>query len=217
MFANTKDFAETFIKEMEMGFQMFAACESWMGTFLNAMDNIDTYGTLLPMEKKRCKEYLQNPLIRHEKMLLGAYYIAKGRAEHMPKIFRDTLFENTCEAVQNCMIKLFKTFELRGDGDYARIKIIEEIGEFLYEKVAGMVPEKLGPILAWADQYSKISLEKACELTKDKNMAIRMLNMGELLGWLRVGHPSGVKADAAERDLFYITAKGHDFVASTFI
>lgn len=60
---------------------MFAACAPWMGAFLNAMDDLNRYGEAYPEEKERCRKYLKATITRQEKMLIGAFYIAKGREE----------------------------------------------------------------------------------------------------------------------------------------
>ena len=211
-FANSNNFAEIFINNMETSFQMFAACAPWMGAFLNAMDDLKRYGESYAKEKERCREYLQTSLTRQEKMLIAAFCIAKGREEVEFVYFKNFLFENTSPVVQECMTDLLQTYDLYGDGAFARIKIIEKISGLVCENIKGLLPEKLTPILIYAAKNTVITLKQACDLAMDEEMAIRMIKLAKLAGWMKDANHNDRSDDNETGDLYYITPMGQKFV-----
>lgn len=206
VFVGDEKFRNTFMKRMEMCFQMFAACSPWMGVFVNALEDIVKYGDSFPAEKAHCVKNLQNNLTRYEKMLIGAFSIAVGRDESYFEFYQDVLFENTRAFVADTVSSLLKTYELYGDGEYARCKIIEDISGYVPEKYRGKATENFNMILEYIIKNEEITLEKACELTKNANIAKRMLNMALLLGWFEE-KPSSDISDNNVSVKYYLTQK----------
>lgn len=110
------------------------------------------------------------------------------------------------------MTELLQTYDLYGDGAFARIKIIEKTSGLVCENIKGFLPVKLAPILSYAAQNTVINLEQACGLSMDKDTATRMIKLAKLAGWMRDANYDGRADDEETAKRYYITPRGKKFV-----
>lgn len=211
-FANT-DFIIPFIKKLETSFQLISACEPWMRAFILAGDDIKTHGASFPELQKRYTEYLKAPLTIYDKMLIGAYSIAQDREDFMPDIWKDELHKHLSERIINIMNRFFKTYEMKGDGCIARMKIVEEISgcKILTETEHDIKMILL--ILQNANEKSGILLEDAEAITHDETKARELIEKAHKNGWLEISPIIYVNKNMQQCQNYRVTAEGRDFLS----
>lgn len=129
-FANLEKFTTVFISQMETAFQLFAASKPWTCAYMNSMDKFQSLKERYPDDITLIAAFeqeMQDTLNRHEKILIGAYYVAKGREKDIPRLIGDTLWAFSTPFVRTSMTRLFKTLDVPGDGFLERLRIIEDI------------------------------------------------------------------------------------------
>lgn len=213
-FGNVQTFLKPFMDSVELSFQLLGACEPWMQAFCMVSEELEEHGELAGLQLQRYKKYLANTLNRYEKILLMGYCMAIGLENPILNASEGDLFENTSDNVKSIAIRLLRTFEMKGKGLHARMKIIEEVSGVKIIERDVFISQKLLPILQYAAEKSGIRIENAVELVGDKDMAEKLLKFAKYNGWLLAAPMIFFGRDSKVPFHYLITSEGRDFVAS---